>query len=53
MFDHKLTVEENTRISSNLSNMETLNIEKESIELKESYLVISDDSYCKKCDHKL
>ena len=53
MFDHKLTVEENTRISSHLSNMETLNCEKESIELKQAYMVVSDDSFCKKCDHKL
>ena len=29
MFDHMLTVEENTKISSYLSNMECLNKEKE------------------------
>lgn len=34
MFDHMLTVEENTRISSHMSNMETLNTEKELNELK-------------------
>lgn len=53
MFDHMLTVEENTRISSHLSNMETLNTEKEANELKQSYLVIGDESLCKVCNRKL
>ena len=53
MFDHLLTVEENTKISSNLSNMETLNTEKQGNELKQSYLVIGDDSLCKACNRKL
>ena len=34
MFDHLLTVEDNTKISANLSNMEMLNKEKEANELK-------------------
>jgi len=34
MFDHLLTVEENTQISSHLSNQETLNKIKELNELK-------------------
>ena len=53
MFDHLLTVEENSKISSQLSNMETLNKEKELNELKQSYLVIGDESICKVCHRKL
>jgi len=53
MFDHLLTVEENSKISSQLSNMETLNKEKEANELKQSYLVIGDESICKVCNRKL
>lgn len=53
MFDHMLTVEENTKISSFLSNQETLNKEKEANELKQAYLVIGDESMCKACNRKL
>ena len=53
MFDHKLTIEENTKISSAMSKMETINSEKECNELKSSYVVIRDDSMCKACDRKL
>ena len=53
MFDHMLTVEENAKISSQLSNMETLNTEKEANELKQAYLVIGDESLCKMCNRKL
>jgi len=53
MFDHLLTVEENAKISNNLSNMEMLNKEKERNELKQSYLVIGDESMCKVCNRKL
>jgi hypothetical protein len=53
MFDHLLTMDENTKISSHLSNMETLNKEKEVNEVKSSYLVIGDESMCKMCNRKL
>jgi hypothetical protein len=53
MFEHLLTVEENVDISERLSNMETLNKEKEANELKSSYLVIGDESMCKVCNRKL
>jgi hypothetical protein len=53
MFDHKLTIEENTKISSSMSKMETINSEKEANELKSSYLVIGDESLCKVCGRKL
>mmetsp|Transcript_16316 Transcript_16316/g.27576 ORF Transcript_16316/g.27576 Transcript_16316/m.27576 type:complete len:245 (-) Transcript_16316:54-788(-) len=53
MFDHQLTVEENTKISLALSNMETLNKEKQRNEHKQAYLVIGDESMCKYCSRKL
>jgi hypothetical protein len=53
MFDSYLTKEENTKISSALSNMETLNTERDLNELKQSYLVITDLSICKVCQKKL
>jgi hypothetical protein len=53
MFDHLLTLDENVKISSHLSNMETLNKEKELNEIRSSYLVIGDESMCKVCNRKL
>mmetsp|Transcript_16010 Transcript_16010/g.24828 ORF Transcript_16010/g.24828 Transcript_16010/m.24828 type:complete len:231 (-) Transcript_16010:25-717(-) len=53
MFDRLLTVEENSRISSQMTNMEVLNKEKEANELKQAYLVIGDESMCKVCNRKL
>jgi hypothetical protein len=53
MFEHLLTMEENGKISLNLSNMETMNKEKEMVELKQAYLVIGDESMCKICNRKL
>ena len=53
MFEHLLTVDENVNISERLSNIETLNKEKEANELKSSYLVVGDESMCKVCNRKL
>lgn len=53
MFDHLLTVEENAKLSLNLSNMEMLNKEKETNDLKQAYLVLGDESMCKICNRKL
>ena len=53
IFDHMLTIEDNSHISKNLSKMEQLNSEHELNELKQAYLVIGDDSICKVCKRKL
>lgn len=53
IFDHQLTIEENSHISKNLSKMEQLNAEYELNELKTAYLVIGDESICKVCKRKL
>ena len=42
VFDHLLTIEENSKIAENLSKMEQLNTEYELNELKTSYLMIED-----------
>lgn len=40
IFDHQMTIEENSKIGKNLSKMECLNAEHELNELKTAYLVI-------------
>jgi len=53
IFDHQMTIEENSQISKNLSKMEQLHTEHELNELKTAYIVIGDDSICKVCKRKL
>jgi vacuolar protein sorting-associated protein 3 len=53
MFDHQLTLTENTKISASLSEQEQVNAQIEADKLKQSYLVIGDDSMCKVCNRKL
>ena len=53
MFDHLLTVEENNRISAQMSNIECLNKERDLNELKQAYLVIDDQRLCKVCNRVL
>ena len=53
MFDHLLTVEENNRISAQMSNIECLNKERDVNELKQAYLVIDDQRLCKVCNRVL
>ena len=53
MFDRLLTLEENTKISANLSNMEMLNKQKETNEARQAYVVTKDESICKICDRRL
>lgn len=53
MFDHLLTIEENSKISGNLSKMEELNSKAQVNELKSAYVMIEDGTLCKVCRRKL
>lgn len=53
VFDHMLTIEENSKISKNLSKMECLNAEHDLNDLKSAYLVIGEETNCKVCKRKL
>ena len=53
LFDHELTVEENTRIAERVAQMEMFNTEVERNELEASYLVIREDTECLVCHTKL
>jgi hypothetical protein len=53
IFDHMLTIEENSKIAKSLSKMEQLNAEHELNELRQAYLVVGDDTICKVCKRKL
>ena len=53
VFDHMLTIEENSTIAKSLSKMEQLNAEHELNDLRTAYLVINDDTICKVCKRKL
>lgn len=54
MFDNLLTTEENKKLSSQLSNIEILNQEKNLNDLKQAYIVIEDNqNICKVCTRVL
>ena len=53
VFDHQLTIEENSQIAKNLSKMEQLNAEHELNEIKSYYMVIGEESICKVCRRQL
>ena len=49
MFERLLTIEENQRIASKMSEMEVLTKQRDHEELKSAYLVIEDNQMCKIC----
>ena len=53
IFDHELTVEENTRIAERVANMEHFNTEVERNDLESAYIVAREDSECLVCHTKL
>ncbi len=53
IFDHQLTVEENSKIEYNLTKMEEFNTELEHNELQSAYLIIREETDCKVCHTKL
>lgn len=53
IFDHQLTVEENSKIEYNLTKMEEFNTELEHNDLQSAYLIIREETDCKVCHTKL
>ena len=53
IFDHQLTLEENSKVEYNLAKIEEFNTELEHNELQSAYLVIREDTECKVCHSKL
>jgi hypothetical protein len=53
LFDHELTVEENTRIAERVANMEHFNTEVERNEMESAYVVVREDTECLVCHTKL
>lgn len=53
LFDHELTVEENTRIAERVANMEHFNTEVERNELEAAYVVVREETECQVCRTRL
>jgi hypothetical protein len=53
VFDHLLTVQENSKVSKNLSKIELLNKENELNTMKCAYVSVNSDRECQVCKSKL